>query len=143
MRGLTRFKDGHFQTFTGQDGLASNVITALHEDSAGILWVGTEDGGSTVMQNGKLIRYPASLGLPSSIYAIVEDGPFLWLTSKTGLYRVAKAELERRDHGALSIAQYGTADGMRVNECSEGGHPSAGVRKMAHCGSRRCTAFHH
>ena len=77
------------------------------------------------MQNGKLIRYPASSGLPSSIYAIVEDGPFLWLTSKTGVYRVATAELEAGKRGALSIAQYGTADGMRVNECSEGGHPSA------------------
>jgi signal transduction histidine kinase len=125
LHGLTRFKDDRFQTFTGEDGVAGNVITALHEDSAGILWVGTEDGGLHCLQNSKLVRYPASLGLPSSIYAIVEDGPFLWLTSKTGLYRVAKAELETRDHGTLTIAQYGTADGMRVNECSEGGHPSA------------------
>ncbi len=125
LHGLTRLKDGRFQTFTGQDGLSGSVITALHEDTAGNLWVGTEDGGLGRMQNGKLVRYPARLGLPSSIYAIVEDGPFLWLTSKTGIYRVAKAELEARDHGALAIAQYGTADGMRVNECSEGGHPSA------------------
>jgi signal transduction histidine kinase len=125
LRGLTRFKDGRFQTFTGQDGLASNVITALHEDTAAILWVGTQDGGLHRMQNGKLIRYPASLGLPSSIYAIVEDGPFLWLTSKTGVYRVPKAELDGANRGALTIAQYSTADGMRVNECSEGGHPSA------------------
>ena len=28
---------------------------------------------------------------------------------------------------ALSLAQYGTADGMRVNECSEGGHPAASL----------------
>ncbi len=125
LRGLSRLKDGRFQTFTGPDGSAGNVITALHEDAAGILWVGTEDGGLNRMQDGRLIRYPANLGLPSSIYAIVEDGSFLWLTSKTGLYRVAKAALQSRDHGALSIAQYGTADGMRVNECSEGGHPSA------------------
>jgi signal transduction histidine kinase/ligand-binding sensor domain-containing protein len=125
LRGLTRFKDGRFQTFAGKDGLASNVITALLEDSAGILWVGTEDGGLHRMQGGKLIRYPANSGLPSSIYAIVEDGPFLWLTSKTGIVRVAKVELETGASGALSIAQYGTADGMRVNECSEGGHPSA------------------
>lgn len=125
LHGLTRLKDGRFQTFTGQDGSAGNVITALHEDSAGILWVGTEDSGLHRLQNGKLVSYPTSLGLPASIYAIVEDGPFLWLASKTGLYRVAKTALETRDHGTLSIAQYGTADGMRVNECSEGGHPSA------------------
>ena len=41
------------------------------------------------------------------------------------IYRVATADWRRANVGALSIAQYGTADGMRVNECSEGGHPSA------------------
>ncbi len=125
LRGLTRLKDGRVQTFSGQDGLASPVITALHVDSAGVLWVGTQDGGLHRMQNGKLFHYAAGLGLPSSIYAIVEDSGFLWLTSKTGIFRVAKADLEAGTQGGLSIAQYGTADGMRVNECSEGGHPSA------------------
>jgi signal transduction histidine kinase/ligand-binding sensor domain-containing protein len=125
LRGLTRLKDGRFKTFSGQDGLTSSVITALQADSTGILWVGTEDGGLHRLQNGRISHYAANLGLPSSIYAIVEDGPFLWLTSKTGIFRVAKAELAAGAEGALSIAQYGTADGMRVNECSEGGHPSA------------------
>jgi signal transduction histidine kinase/ligand-binding sensor domain-containing protein len=123
LRGLTRIKDGSFQTFTGRDGLASNVITALHDDAGGVLWIGTQDGGLHRMQNGKIFHYATGLGLPASIFAIVEDAKFLWLTSKTGIYRVAKTELESA--GALSVAQYGTTDGMRVNECSEGGHPAA------------------
>ena len=60
----------------------------------------------------------------------MEDAQFLWLTSKTGIYRVSKDELEAMAEGkghALSLAQYGTADGMRVNECSEGGHPAASL----------------
>jgi signal transduction histidine kinase/ligand-binding sensor domain-containing protein len=117
LRGLTRMKDGRFQT------LGSNVVTALYEDSAGALWIGTQDGGLQRMRNGKMFRYPASSGLPLAIYAIVEDGGNLWITSKTGIFRVSKAELD--SGGALSIAQYGAADGMRVNECSEGGHPAA------------------
>jgi signal transduction histidine kinase/ligand-binding sensor domain-containing protein len=128
LRGLTRMKDGRFKTFSAQDGLASSVITSLYEDAAGTLWVGTQDGGLHRMQNGKLFHYATSLGLPESIYSIVEDAGFLWLTSKTGIFRVAKAELEAAAEGtdkAISIAQYGTADGMRVNECSEGGHPAA------------------
>jgi signal transduction histidine kinase/ligand-binding sensor domain-containing protein len=117
LHGLTRIKDGRFQTF------GSNVVTALYEDSAGVLWIGTQDGGLQRMRNGQMFRYPADLGLPLSIYAIVEDGGYLWMTSKTGIFRASKAELD--SGGALSIAQYGTADGMRVNECSEGGHPAA------------------
>ena len=128
LHGLTRMKDGRFQTFTAKDGLASNVVTALHGDANGALWIGTEDGGLHRLQNGKIFHYAASLGLPASIYAILEDEKFLWLTSKTGIYRVGKADLAVVADGtaaALSVAQYGTADGMRVNECSEGGHPAA------------------
>ncbi len=121
--GLTRFQNGRFQTFDSHNGLASNVITALSEDSAGILWIGTEDGGLHRMQNGKIVHYSPASGLPASIYAIVENDPFLWLTSKTGIYRVRRTDLAAAQN--LQVAQYGTADGLRVNECSEGGHPSA------------------
>ncbi len=128
LHGLTRFQNGHFQTFAAHAGLASNVVTALREDTAGTLWIGTQDGGFHRFENGKIFHYAAYSGLPASIFAIVEDGPFLWLAAKTGIYRVAKAELDAVARGtaqALSVAQYGTADGMRVNECSEGGHPAA------------------
>jgi signal transduction histidine kinase/ligand-binding sensor domain-containing protein len=117
LRGLTRIKDGRFQTFS------SDVVTALYEDSAGALWIGTQDGGLQRMSNGRMSRYPPGLGLPVSIFAIAEEGGDLWLTSRTGIFRVLKAELD--SGGALSIAQYGAADGMRVNECSEGGHPAS------------------
>ena len=117
LRGLTQMKDGHFRTFSAPDGLTSNIVTALHEDSAGVLWIGTQDGGLHRLKDGKIFHYGAGSGLPTAIYAIVEEGGFLWLTSKTGIFRLTV--------DALSIAQYGTADGMRVSECSEGGHPAA------------------
>jgi len=123
LRGLTRMKDGRFKTFSAADGLASNVVTALCEDSAGVLWIGTQDGGLHRLQNTKVSHFAANLGLPTSIYAIVEEGGFLWLTTKNGIVRVSKAELEAA--GQLTLAQYTTADGLRVNECTEGGHPSA------------------
>jgi signal transduction histidine kinase/ligand-binding sensor domain-containing protein len=123
LRGLTGIKDGRFKTFSGRDGLASNVVTALCEDAGGVLWIGTQDGGLHRLEKGKISHYAAKLGLPGSIYAIVEEQGFLWLTAKNGIFRVSKAELQAGV--PLTLAQYGTADGMRVNECSEGGHPSA------------------
>ena len=69
---------------------------------------------STVLQNGKLVRYPASLGLPSSIYAIVEDGPFLWLTSQNG-------PLPRRQNRvgkALTMARFPSPNTAQPTACA-------------------------
>lgn len=113
--GLTRFADGKFKNYTTADGLASNVITALHEDAAGVIWIGTQGGGLNRFIGGKFSQYPAP-GLPETIYGILEDAEkSLWISSKTGIFRVSKPGL---------IVQYGTADGLRVSECSEGGHPA-------------------
>jgi signal transduction histidine kinase/ligand-binding sensor domain-containing protein len=113
--GLTRFADGKFKNYTTADGLASNVITALQEDAAGVIWIGTQGGGLNRFIGGRFSRYPAP-GLPETIYGILEDAEkSLWISSKTGIFRVSKTGL---------IAQYGTADGLRVSECSEGGHPA-------------------
>jgi ligand-binding sensor domain-containing protein/two-component sensor histidine kinase len=42
--GLTRFKDGRFDTITTEQGLLSNVIGQLIEDDFGYLWMGTTAG---------------------------------------------------------------------------------------------------
>ena len=128
LRGLTRFKDGRFQTFAGPEGLASNVVTALRNDDWRVCFGSVRKmADCTACANGKIFHYAAGLGLPASIFAIVDDAKFLWLTSQTGIYRVAKAEFDAlaMERPSPAVAQYGTADGMRVNECSEGGHPAA------------------
>jgi signal transduction histidine kinase/ligand-binding sensor domain-containing protein len=113
--GLTRFADGKFKNYTTADGLSSNVITALHQDANGVVWIGTQGGGLDRFADGKFSRY-AARELPETIYGILEDGSRnLWISSKTGIFRASKTGL---------IAQYGTADGLRVSECSEGGHPA-------------------
>jgi signal transduction histidine kinase/ligand-binding sensor domain-containing protein len=118
--GLTHFANGKFKNYTTTDGLGSNVITALHEDTDGSVWIGTQGGGLNRFANGKISRY-GGIGLPDTIYGILEDGERnLWISSKTGIFRA-----KREAGGGLLITQYGTADGLRVSECSEGGHPAA------------------
>ncbi len=128
--GLTRYAHGKFSTLTTHDGLTSNVITALYPDHDGNLWIGTNQGGLNRLRKGKITAYPPEKsGLPESIYAILEDAHGdLWLSSKTGIYSVAKHQLD--DFAADSSSHimataYGTADGMRISECSSGGHPAA------------------
>jgi signal transduction histidine kinase len=117
--GLTRFADGKFQNYTTANGLSGNVITALQEDADGAIWIGTQGGGLNRFIHGKFSRYRV-MGLPDTIYGILGDAERdLWISSKTGIFRARK-----QVGGRLLITQYGTADGLRVNECSEGGHPA-------------------
>ena len=128
--GLTRFANGKFTTLTTRDGLTSNVITALYPDKDGTLWIGTNQSGLNRLRNGKITAYPpAQSHLPESIYSILEDARGnLWLGSKTGIYSVSKRDLnDFADHNTtiLNPATYSTADGMKIAECSSGGHPAA------------------
>jgi signal transduction histidine kinase/ligand-binding sensor domain-containing protein len=133
LRGLTCFNDGKFKNYTVGDGLSSNVITALYQDSAETLWIGTQGGGLNRLRNNQIAHYPSTLGLPEVVYGILEDAhQNLWLASKTGIFRVSKNNLNRFAEGRTStvtLIAYGTGDGLRVSECSGGGHPAAWKNK--------------
>jgi ligand-binding sensor domain-containing protein/signal transduction histidine kinase len=128
--GLTRFSNGKFTTLTTREGLTSNVITALYPDREGNLWIGTNQGSLNRLRDGRVTAYPADKsGLPESIYAILEDARGnLWFSSKTGIYSVARQQLNDfavNSSSHIVSSAYGTADGMKIGECSSGGHPAA------------------
>ncbi len=125
--GLTRFRDGNFRNFTTKDGLSSNVITSLYADSAGTLWIGTNDAGLDRMANGHIVALQSD-ELPRRVLGILEDGSgYLWLSSNTGVYRVSRSGLDRLAAGgpAPEVMRFGVTDGMRISECSSGGHPAS------------------
>ncbi|MGI8769851.1 MAG: sensor histidine kinase [Acidobacteriaceae bacterium] len=127
--GLSHYAAGRITNFSTRDGLSSNTITALLEDSTHTLWIGTNGGGLNLFQDGHILRAPsAASGLPETISSILEDTRgYLWLGSPSGIYRVNRQQLADFARGALhhiDVSAYGTADGMRISECSSG-HPSA------------------
>ena len=125
--GLTHLVNGRFVNYTTQQGLPSNIVTALHQSQDGTLWIGTNGGGLSARKNGKFFAF-AHTNLPQDIYGILEDtGGHLWLSSNKGIYRLSKEQLNQLMSGSGSVTAdaYGTADGMRISECSSGGHPSA------------------
>lgn len=128
--GLSRFNGNGFTNYTAHDGLGSDAITSLFEDAGGRLWIGTNGGGISRLQNGVFTALPPGKSqLPETVYGILEDQRHdLWLSSKKGIYRVGTAALNTyadKQSGALEIRGYGVADGMRISECSSGGHPAA------------------
>jgi ligand-binding sensor domain-containing protein/signal transduction histidine kinase len=125
--GLSRFRGGTFTNLSTKDGLSSNVVTALHEDANGTLWIGTNDGGLDRMRGGKITAIH-SQQLPVRVIGILDDGlGYLWISSSSGVYRMSREGLNRMaDAGAAAqVMRFGVADGMRISECSSGGHPAA------------------
>lgn len=125
--GLSRFRDGKFTNFTVKDGLSSNVVTALHGDGDGTLWVGTNDEGLNRVRKGKIAAVRLA-SLPARVIGILEDGAgYFWISSNSGVYRVSREGLNRLVDGgtAPEVMRFGVADGMRISECSSGGHPAA------------------
>ena len=135
MGGLTRFRDGKFENFTTKDGLSSDVVTALYPttspsgspDAPADLWIGTLDGGLNRMRGGRIVSL-RSQQLPERVIGILEDNSgYLWISSNSGVYRVSLAGLDRMADGGTvpEVIRFGVADGMRISECSSGGHPAA------------------
>ncbi len=84
--GLTRFKDGQFKTYTVQNGLSNNTITAILRDHSGNLWIGTNDGLNK-MVGDSFLSFTRKDGLSdNTIEALAEgaDGRLL-VATHTGL----------------------------------------------------------
>jgi len=133
LHGLSHFVHGKFINFTKSDGLSSDVITALTLDSQHHLWIGTNGEGLNLLATDdpqhRIHSFSANLGLPDVIDGILEDqSGSLWISSNTGIFRVRIADLMDVAAGrsqSLPITSYGTADGMKIRECSGIGHPSS------------------
>jgi ligand-binding sensor domain-containing protein/signal transduction histidine kinase len=129
--GLSRLENNAFTNTTVQQGLSNNTVTAINQDTQGTLWLGTNGGGlNRLSEEGKIRALPwSSQGLPGTIYGMLEDAAgHLWLSSKTGIFRVSISAVNAYLSGAaraIAVDAYGTADGMNIRECSGGGHPAA------------------
>lgn len=90
MAGLTSYYRGHFETITTENGLSSNDVIALQQDSFGRLWIGLFDNYLNYQNHGKIIRIGPENGLHGiRIHTILEDkNNVIWIgTDKHGLYQ--------------------------------------------------------
>jgi ligand-binding sensor domain-containing protein/signal transduction histidine kinase/PAS domain-containing protein len=84
--GLVRYYNGEFTCLRKTDGLVSDAVTSLYEDSEGSLWVGTQNGLSQIT-DVKFPIYSDREGLPSSTVVSVSAARNggLWITTDRGL----------------------------------------------------------
>ena len=90
--GLARFDGVRFVVFDQKNtpAFSDHRVSALHEDRAGSLWIGTWGGGVLRLRAGRFERFDAGAGLPNNrVCTIFEDRRGrLWIGTEAGLARL-------------------------------------------------------
>jgi signal transduction histidine kinase/ligand-binding sensor domain-containing protein len=118
-------------SYTTADGLCDNRVFVFHEDSAGILWIGTHNGLSR-LKDGQFARFRTEHGLFDNLINWLEEDEFgrFWFSCNRGIFRMDRQELNLVADGKkarANAAVYGTADGMLSPE-TNGEHQPAGCK---------------
>lgn len=89
--GLVRYQHGIFHRFSAEEGVTDNAVRAVYEDSAGGLWIGTDDG--LFKSAGKhFVRVDGTDSIPQlSVHAIVGDGQGGIWAGGTALLHVSRS----------------------------------------------------
>jgi len=127
--GLYRIRDNQITRFGLREGLKSERIRALYPDPDGTLWIGTSRGGLTRLQGERVDSFTTADGLADDVILHIEEDRkgFLWCSAGTGVFRVAKQELERfarAESQSIRCFVYTKADGLPSLECTGGSQPS-------------------
>ena len=80
------FKKGTWKNYTYLDGLAHNIVCAIHRDPDSTMWFGTDGGGVSVYDGKKFINLTTKDGLAhNQVWAIQRDsGGALWFGTQGG-----------------------------------------------------------
>ena len=142
--GLARFDGVAFTVFRTQshEGLGSDDIRVLREDSSGRLWVGTFNGGLSSYANGKFTHYTTRDGLPGNgVFDILEDRQKrIWFGTWNGLVRleggrfVASGSSEGLSGQVLCIREDASgglwvATGNALSRLADNGSPAVQLRE--------------
>jgi signal transduction histidine kinase/ligand-binding sensor domain-containing protein len=96
--GLVRFDGARFTVFDrSTEGIKSQRVQSLYEDSKGTLWVGSEDGMLIRYRDGRFTTYTGENGLPHAIAIKLEEDEAgnLWINWTGEVIAVTKFDGER------------------------------------------------
>jgi ligand-binding sensor domain-containing protein/signal transduction histidine kinase/DNA-binding response OmpR family regulator len=91
--------DPNYLTYTTENGLSNNIVTAITQDNNGYMWFGTEDGLNRFDgQNFKIYRYHPdnknSLAGPRVTSLHVDIHNQLWIGTESGGFSLYRAETD-------------------------------------------------
>jgi ligand-binding sensor domain-containing protein/signal transduction histidine kinase len=113
--GLACFHNGRFTLYSETNGLPAGMISALHLDHAGRLWIAANQGGLGRIDDlsddkPHFVRYTMAEGLSSnSVFCLTEDQ---W----GGIYAGTGRAVDRLDPTTGHVRHYTTSDGLARGE---------------------------
>lgn len=131
--GLVGYRNGVPRSLKQRDGIGSDHIYSMLEDSEGILWLGTSQG-LTRYKNGELFPFTRRNGLLEETVncVLADDLGHLWLSGQQGIYSISRAALNAvadQRSGTVQPFALGIADGLENTE-------SNGEKQPAGCKAR-------
>ena len=83
------------RSYGPEDGFRSGPYNAIHEDRAGTIWLGG-DQGLTLLHNGQPVSMTRGNGLPSDVVVAIAEDPEddVWLATGAGIVRIARHQIE-------------------------------------------------
>jgi signal transduction histidine kinase/ligand-binding sensor domain-containing protein len=96
--GVVRYKDGRFESISTRDGLPSNEVLRIDQDSAGVIYIFTHPGLSK-WTGGKLLRVAPQPNSPFNAYLQPKASQIGFDGSRWGLWRTEGLRLERFANG--------------------------------------------
>ena len=109
-------KFSHILASNADGGLSNNSITAMHQDSRGLIWVGTQDGLNAYDKKTKSFRvFRIEEGLPhNSILSILEDEKSnLWVSTPNGISNIIIDSEQSSHQLKLKFKNYDELDGLQ------------------------------
>ena len=87
----------NFSNYNVENGLAQSQVFAIHQDSKGYLWLGTQGGGISLFDGFEFKNITTKEGLSGNyINKIVEDDAgIIWIATTTGLTRFDGKEYQQ------------------------------------------------
>jgi signal transduction histidine kinase/ligand-binding sensor domain-containing protein len=114
--GVSKFKDGHFTTYTRTTGLASNTLLSILETRDGAMWFATPSGLSSFSKL-RWRTYTTVDGLPSpEVNCLFEDSyGTLWSGTSAGLafFAYNRFQVPHESPGVLREPIFGMAEDKR------------------------------
>ncbi|MBC7695057.1 MAG: T9SS type A sorting domain-containing protein [Burkholderiales bacterium] len=105
--GLVKYDNTTWTLFNTTNGLPSNSVTALANDNAGNIWIGTANAGLVKYDGANFTVYNISNGLPTNSITCIE-------TSGSQVYIGTNAGMSRFD--GISFNNYNLAGGSLPND---------------------------
>ncbi len=99
-----------FQSYSSRDGLVSDAVTCILQDSRGFIWIGTNDGLSKY-DGASFTNYAMNEGLPPAAILCLAEGPdgTLWMgTTYEGVVRFRDGVFKTMRLDSIAQANYVT-----------------------------------